>query len=147
MSAQLRTMVDEGCRLTVYDDATGKPIVAGTLVQGNPTIGYGRLLCAPAGISSSEAMFLFGNDWAKAVADAKTIPGYSSINLVRQGVLTEMVFQMGIAGVRKFTKMLDAISRNDFDGAADAMLDSKWAHETPERANRLADLMRSTEDA
>lgn len=147
MSAQLRTMADEGCRLTVYDDATGKPIVAGSVVQGNPTIGIGRLLCAPGGISQAEAVFLFGTDWQKAEAGAKTLSGYSTVNAVRQGVLTEMVFQLGINGVRKFSKMLDAIARNDFDGAADEMLDSAWAKQTPERAQRLADLMRSTGDA
>lgn len=147
MSAQLRTMADEGCRLTVYDDATGKPITAGTLVKGNPSIGFGRLLCAPGGISNAEAVFLFGTDWQKAEAGAKTLPCYSRINAVRQGVLTEMVFQLGIDGVRKFAKMLGAISRNDFDSAADEMLASRWAEQTPERAHRLADLMRATENA
>ena len=147
MSAQLRTMADEGRVLVVYDDATGKPITPGTLVQGNPTIGYGRLLCAPGGISDAEAVFLFGTDWAKAEADAKTLPGYSTVNAVRQGVLTEMVFQLGINGVRAFRKMLDAIARNDFDGAADEMLNSQWARQTPARAQRLADLMRTTGDA
>jgi hypothetical protein len=37
-------MADEGLRLTVYDDATGKPIVASSRVVGNPTIGYEALL-------------------------------------------------------------------------------------------------------
>jgi lysozyme len=140
-------MADEGCVLVVYDDATGKPIKSGTFVRGNPTVGYGRLLSAPGGISSAEAVFLFGTDWAKAEADAKTLPGYSRVNAVRQGVLTEMVFQMGINGVRAFRKMLDAIARQDFDGAADEMENSQWAKQTPERAQRLADLMRSTGDA
>ena len=147
MSAQLRTMADEGCRLTVYDDATGQPIKAGSTVKGNPTIGYGRLLSAPGGISNAEAVFLFGTDWTKAEMGAKTLPCYSRLNAVRQGVLTEMVFQLGIAGVRKFARMLDCLNRSDFDGAADEMLDSAWAKQTPERANRLADLMRSTGDA
>lgn len=147
MSAQLRTMADESCVLVVYDDATGKPITAGTLVQGNPTIGYGRLLCTPGGLSHAEAVFLFGTDWANAEAGAKTLPCYSRINAVRQGVLAEMVFQLGIGGVRKFAKMLDALDRNDYDRAGDEMLASAWAQQTPERAHRLADLMRSTGDA
>lgn len=37
-------MADEGRRLQVYDDATGQPIVAGSRVVGNPTIGYEALL-------------------------------------------------------------------------------------------------------
>lgn len=147
MSAQLRTMADEGCVLVVYDDATGKPIVAGSVVQGNPSVGYGRLLCAPGGISHAEATMLFNADWQTAEAGAQTLPCYSRINAVRQGVLTEMVFQLGIGGVREFTQMLNALGRNDFDGAADAMLDSRWAQQTPHRAQQLADLMRSTADA
>lgn len=142
MSAQLRTMADEGCRLTVYDDATGQPITAGTLVKGNPTIGFGRLLCAPGGISHAEAVFLFDTDWQKAEASAGTLPCYSRLNAVRQGVLAEMVFQLGISGVRKFAKMLDALNRQDYESAANEMMDSQWAKQTPERAQRLADLMR-----
>jgi lysozyme len=140
-------MADEGCMLVVYDDATGLPIKAGTLVKGNPTIGYGRLLCAPGGISNAEAVFLFGTDWAKAEAAAKTLPCYSRLNAVRQGVLIEMVFQLGIGGVRKFARMLDCLNRSDYDRAANEMLDSAWAKQTPTRAQRLADLMRSTGDA
>lgn len=133
--------------LVVYDDADGKPIVAGKWVKGNPTIGYGRLLCAPGGISNAEAVFLFGTDWAKAEADAKTLPCYSRLNAVRQGVLIEMVFQLGIGGVRKFARMLDALNQQDYAAAASEMLDSRWAKQTPDRAQRLADLMRSSEDA
>lgn len=144
MSAQLRTKAHEGCRLTVYDDATGDPIVAGSHVVGNPTIGYGHLLCAPGGISSMQAETLFDADWTRATNDAKTLPCYSQINAVRQGVITEMVFQLGINGVHKFAKMLDALDRGDYNGAADQMMDSAWAKQTPERAQRLADLMRST---
>ena len=32
---------DEGIRMLVYDDATGRPIGPGTLVRGHPTIGIG----------------------------------------------------------------------------------------------------------
>lgn len=46
MSDALTTQIkaDEGLRLAVYDDATGKPIVAGSRVIGNPTIGHEALL-------------------------------------------------------------------------------------------------------
>lgn len=143
----MRTMADEGCRLTVYDDATGQPIVPGSHVIGKPTIGYGRLLCAPGGISTQEATAMFGADWTRAEAEARTLTCYSRLNAVRQGVLTEMVFQLGLDGVREFAKMLECLNRNDYGGAADEMLASRWATQTPERAQRLADLMRSTGDA
>lgn len=144
MSAQMRTMADEGCRLTVYDDATKLPIVAGYTVKGNPTIGYGRLLCEPHGISSEEAAYLFQTDWELAETCAKSLPCYRRLNSTRQGVLVEMVFQLGIGGVREFAKMLDALDRSDYTGAANEMRRSKWAAQTPKRADRLADLMESS---
>ena len=55
-------MHHEGVRLAVYDDATGKPIVAGDTVQGNPTIGVGRLLTDDRGITEDEVMMLLRND-------------------------------------------------------------------------------------
>lgn len=137
-------MADEGCRTTVYDDATGLPIVSGYTVKGNPTIGYGRLLCEPHGISADEAAYLFQADWEIAEMGAKTLPCYSRLNAVRQGILTEMVFQLGIEGVREFAKMLDALDRSDYTAAANEMRHSRWAEQTPTRAQRLADLMESS---
>ena len=36
-----------------------------------------------------------------------------------------------------------AIKEEDWDTAADEMLDSKWAKQTPERANELSSIIRS----
>lgn len=147
MSAQLRAMANEGLRLTVYDDATGRPIVRGSVVSGNPTIGYGCLLSAPGGIDATEAEYLFQRRWAAAGNAASTIPGYGTLGATRQGVLTEMVYQMGIGAVKQFTGMISAIQRADFSTAAREMLASKWASQTPSRARQLADLMEHGDDA
>jgi len=53
---------------------------------------------------------------------------------VIEGVLIEMVFQMGRPRVSKFKKTLKAINEGDFTTAADEMLDSRWADQTFERA-------------
>lgn len=145
MEAATRTMMNESCRLQVYDDATGLPIVAGYTVKGNPTIGYGRLLRAPGGISAAEAAALFDADWKRAQHDAATLPGYASDDVVRRGVLDEMVFQLGLVGVLGFRKMLSAFYARDYARAADEMLDSAWARQTPNRARMLAGLMRTGE--
>jgi GH24 family phage-related lysozyme (muramidase) len=52
---------EEGLRTLVYDDATGKPIGPGSVVQGHPTIGIGRALDVN-GITAVEADFLLEND-------------------------------------------------------------------------------------
>jgi lysozyme len=58
-------------------------------------------------------------------------------------VLTEMAFQMGWTGLHKFVKMFEAINNNDLELASREMLDSKWAKQTPGRANGLARKLRT----
>ena len=59
-----------------------------------------------------------------------------------QGILIEMVYQIGYSGVMKFKKMIANMIDKDWKGAAAEMLDSLWAKQTPNRANRLADIVR-----
>ena len=129
---------DEGLRLQVYDDATGKPIEPGDRVIGRPTVGYGCLLCAPGGITTDEALALLNARVAKARELASTIPAYASLDPVRQGVLVQMVYQMGLAGVLGFRATLAALAAGDWQAAADDMRASHWAQQTPGRADRLA---------
>ena len=59
-----------------------------------------------------------------------------------QGILIEMIYQIGYSGVMKFKKMIANMIDKNWKGAADEMLDSLWAKQTPNRANRLADIVR-----
>lgn len=63
------------------------------------------------------------------------------LDAVRHAVLASMVYQMGIAGVLKFKNTLRYISKCQFSLAADEMLDSQWAKQTPERALRHSQMM------
>lgn len=130
--------LDEGDRLTVYDDATGLPIVAGYTVKGNPTIGYGTLLSEPGGITQAEASMLLDSRIARSRAAAQQLPGFGALNSARQDVLVEMTFQLGFAGISKFHQMIAAYQRGDFAAAALAIRDSHLAQETPARAERYA---------
>ena len=58
-----------------------------------------------------------------------------------------MCFQLGENGVRGFTKMLAAVRAADYETAADGMLESAWARQTPERAQELATIMRTGDGA
>lgn len=58
-------------------------------------------------------------------------------------ILVEMAFQLGIFGLKKFSNMLGALRSTDYKRAADEMLDSLWAKQTPRRAQELSDIMRS----
>ena len=62
-----------------------------------------------------------------------------------QGVIIEMVFQLGFTGTMKFKKMIGHLKQRNYEGAADEMLDSKWAKvQTPLRAQRLSEIMRAS---
>tara|TARA_R100001594_G_scaffold58135_1_gene92113 strand:+ start:161 stop:571 length:411 start_codon:yes stop_codon:yes gene_type:complete len=60
-----------------------------------------------------------------------------------QGVLVEMSYQMGVSGVSKFKKALHAMQMFQWNVAADELLDSRWAKQTPNRAKELSNIIRS----
>jgi lysozyme len=133
---------DEGLRLQVYDDATGKALVRGDTLQGNPTIGTGRCL-STNGISQAESAMLLENDIERVTTDvAAAIPCFPALNEPRQAVLLSMAFQMGVQGLLQFRATLNSVAAGDFSLASEYMLDSPWARQTPARAQRLADMMR-----
>ena len=60
-----------------------------------------------------------------------------------QGVLVNMSYQMGVTGVSKFKKALHAMQMFQWKIAADELLDSRWAKQTPNRAKELSDIIRN----
>lgn len=62
---------------------------------------------------------------------------------VRQRALANMVFQMGTHGVMGFKRMVAAIFKDDWLQASIEALDSKWAAQTPIRARRVAEMLRT----
>lgn len=133
LTEQLRR--DEGEVLHAYEDHLGYL-----------TIGIGRLIDRRkgGGISQEESAYLFGNDLNRILADVKQrIPWFDRLDEARQGVLVNMAFQMGVEGLLGFKNTLSMIERGDYDAAADGMLNSLWARQTPARARRLAIQMRT----
>lgn len=61
----------------------------------------------------------------------------------RSCVLLSMCYQMGEAGVDSFANTMKFIAAGDYTKAAVNMLASKWARQTPNRAARHAEQMRS----
>ena len=78
-----------------------------------------------------------------AFYDLKKLPeeSWKHLNLRRQCVLVEMIFNMGVANVLKFKHMLKALAEKDYKRAAEEMLDSRWAEQVGERAKTLAKIM------
>ena len=128
---------DESTVLHVYPDSFGYW-----------TIGTGRLVDARkgGGISREEARYLLRNDIAsRTEALHARLPWFADLDEVRQAVLTSMAFQMGIDGLMQFVRTLAAVHYGKYAEAAKYMLESKWAQQTPARALRNADMMRTGE--
>jgi len=123
-------IIDEGISLRIYPDTMGKL-----------TIGIGRNL-EDKGISLSEAHYLLDNDIHEAISDLeRTYPWFELLNDVRQRVLVNMRFNMGMTRLSSFRLMLRAMANNEYKKASEEMLDSKWARQVGNRANRLAKIM------
>ena len=135
-------MHHEGVRLAVYDDATGKPIVAGDMVQGNPTIGVGRLLTDDRGITEDEVMLLLKNDLKWVAEKAQTYGFWNKLDSARQMVIMGMIFNMGNR-FDQFKKMIAALEVGDYEEASVQMLDSRWATIVKGRAVELSEQMRT----
>jgi lysozyme len=130
---------DEGVRLTVYDDATGEEIVAGSRVQGHPTIGVGRNLTAARGISQDECDALLDGDIRSVTAELdRELPWWTGLSDARQRALANMSFNLGMPTLKQFRNMLSALEAGDFDTAAREALDSRWARQVGARAERIA---------
>jgi lysozyme len=127
-------IADEGLRLKPYTDTTG-----------NLTIGVGRNLNAE-GITQEEALYLLNNDIQRVEQELAPVPNFSQLSDPRQRVIIQMTFNLGLAGVMEFKEMWSAIQAQDWNGAANAMLDSLWAKEVGQRAVRLATCMRTGVD-
>jgi len=68
---------------------------------------------------------------------------FDRLDDARKGVLLNMSFQLGIAGLLKFKSTLSYIESGDYENASVNMMKSLWARQTPNRAGRLAEQMRT----
>lgn len=126
---------DEGLRLKPYKDTTG-----------HLTIGVGHNLDAK-GITLAQAMEWLDEDMDQAESEMlKWIPWAASLSEPRQGVLINMIFNMGIYNVLEFKRTLAHVQAGRFAEAAKGMLDSKWAEQVGNRAIRLAKVMEFNHD-
>ncbi len=126
---------DEGDVLHCYFDSLGFA-----------TIGVGRLIDKKkgGGITPEESAYLLNNDIDKRMVELrKRLPWMFELDDARQGVLLNMSFQLGVDGLLGFKNTLAMVKAKDYNGAAKGMLRSLWYRQTPARAKRLSEQMRT----
>jgi len=102
---------------------------------GKMTVGYGHLITNnedfSVGLTEAEADALLDTDIAIAITAVEklglTVPSDWNDFLVL------MIFQLGLAGVQKFEKMLAALRVQNYSQAVKQAKDSLWARQTPFR--------------
>jgi lysozyme len=131
-SLKARIKRHEGLSLKPYVDS-----------RGFCTIGYGHKI---ESITEEQAEDLLKGDLGKAWAEVlnqapRSI--WNKLNQARREVLVEMAFQLGGRGLMSFKKMFRALMEDNYELAAEEMLDSLWYKQTPKRAIELAKIMKT----
>ncbi len=112
---------------------------------GKLTVGIGRNIDIDGGkgLTHDEALYLLENDIDECHKHLiNNLPWYNNLDEIRQTVLINMCFNMGIVSLLDFKKTLDFIAKKKYDMAANEMLQSRWARQVGKRAQDLADQMR-----
>jgi lysozyme len=126
--AMPRLKIEEGYSAIPYKDS-----------KGLWTVGYGLNLTVP----QPEAV------WAAALAakvglveqELQRFDWYKKLDAVRQSVILDMAYNMGVGSLLHFPHMLAAIAKSDWQTAHDEMLDSQYAKDVGNRAVVLSQIL------
>jgi GH24 family phage-related lysozyme (muramidase) len=133
---------DEGCKYEIYLDHLGLP-----------TFGIGHLVTewdqeyekeVGTEVSEDRVNNCFQVDIWGTINDCKVL--YSNFDELPEEVqliLANMMFNLGRPRLTNFVRMREAVNKGDWQEAKIQMLDSKWANQVPNRANRLSERMGS----
>ena len=124
-----RLKAHEGFRAEPYRDVNGWSIGHGHY------LGNGQV-CK---ISPQVADLILEEDIHRATFEYLSL-GWE-LDPVRKDVAIEMIFWHGLKGFLKFKKCIAAIEQQDWQKAADEMIDSKSGENYPTRMKELAEIM------
>jgi lysozyme len=124
---------DEGKKYSAYQDSLGFW-----------TIGIGKCIDARRGCKLSDAAidFIYNESVRGVISDLNAnLPWWTSLDEVRQRVLANMCFQLGIDKLLGFRKFLAAMRVSNWTVAAGEMQNSIWWGQVPARAARLQQMV------
>jgi lysozyme len=111
--------------------------------EGVLTVGIGRVVeQGGPGLSLEESLMLLENDIDRVEERLlQAYPWYAELSENRQIVLISMAFQLGMRGLAGFKKALSSLEAGSWQEAHDHFLDSRWARQTPARAEEVCSLI------
>ena len=121
-----RLKVNEGFRSKVYK-----------CTAGVDTFGHGLTW-----ITEEESANILANRGSELHLEiGQKFDWYDSMPPEIKGVIIEMCYQLGKTGFSKFKKAIAHMQNAEWQLAANEMLDSLWAKQTPNRATQLAGIV------
>ena len=134
--------IDEGVKHEIYLDHLDLP-----------TFGIGHLIRdddpewgEPVGTEISEERVneCFARDVEIVLDDCRILyPDFDYLPEEVQQIVANMMFNMGRPRLSKFKGMKRGVDAQDWNAAADEMVDSAWYRQVTNRADRLVERMRS----
>lgn len=114
--------------------------------KGILTIGYGHNL-RDKPITKKAADQIFQDDLTDVQLEVThAFPWYADLSTARQWVILDMCFNLGLDGLRGFTKFLQAVEMGAYETAAAEMIDSQWYAQVKNRGVELVQMMRGPEN-
>lgn len=131
---------EEGFRAKPYADS-----------QGHATIGYGHELVSTdefSYLTETQADGVLADDMARTAEElAVALPWTAELDEVRLRALLDMAFNLGVAKLCEFHRMLDCLRLRDWNGAAANGQLSMWFTQVGARAHRILRVFQTGVDA
>ena len=137
--------VDEGVKYEIYKDHLGYPTfgIGHLVIDSDPE--HGQEIGTP--VSEDRVIEAFDKDVQIVLSDCERL--YNDFNVLPEEVqliIANMMFNMGRPRLSKFKGMKAGVDAQDWNKAADEMIDSNWYKQVPNRAGRLVKRMRALAD-
>ena len=133
---------DEGVKYEIYNDHLGYP-----------TFGIGHLILESdsehgestgTSVSEDRVKEAFEADVVGVLSDCERLySDFGSLPEDAQRIIANMMFNMGRTRLSKFKGMKRGVDAQDWNAAADEMVDSTWYRQVTNRADRLVERMRN----
>jgi len=134
--------LDEGVKHEIYNDHLGYATfgIGHLVIDSDPE--HGQEIGTT--ISKDRVIEAFNNDVQTVLADCERL--YNDFNVLPeecQMIIANMMFNMGRPRLSKFKGMKAGVDSQDWNKAADEMIDSAWYRQVPNRAGRLVKRMKA----
>ena len=134
--------LDEGVKYEIYNDHLGYATfgIGHLVIDSDPE--HGQEI--GTAISKDRVIEAFNSDVQIVLADCEQLYyGFNVLPEEVQLIIANMMFNMGRPRLSKFKGMKAGVDAQDWNKAADEMIDSAWYRQVPNRAGRLVKRMRA----